>query len=162
MPKSSADSRPRGFFGQFYHGPMQGAIWGGIAGAVIGTGISLTIGLFYSSANLLIFSVIAAFGVLGALFGHVMSELLADDISLTWRALGIQQPFGSVLPAIDLSDHKTLRTQNTAKMIPNQDIMAKMHYIRSGSASVPPYRTDARIFELIVATAHKVEVSHRR
>ncbi len=155
MPKSLRNPRLGEFISPY---PMltSGAVWGALIGAAIGASISLSIGLFYSSASLLIFSVIVASSILGGLFGHVMAGLLNDDLVLTWRASGYDHVYSPVLSSVELSDHRGLRAEKGIKIISNQDVMAKVNTIRIGNMAASGYHSDARVFELIVATAHKM------
>ena len=81
MPKSPAEDQLHKFARHTYGRRINlGLLWGGFSGIIIGTGISLSIGLFYSSATVLIISVIFVSIVLGALLGQVMGSLLIDEV----------------------------------------------------------------------------------
>ena len=135
-----------------------GMVWGGIAGALIGAGISMTIGLFYSSANSLIFTVILVSSVLGAIFGQIMAGLLADDVVIKGHTAVAFNAIAETQSITDLCEHKALNVEVKNKIIPNQDIMAKINTMRSVGVSLPPY-PDSQVFELIVLEAQKARVS---
>lgn len=94
--------------------PPFGMVWGGIAGAVIGTGISLNVELFYSSATGMICAVILGAALMGSVFGQVMAHLLLDvDVSFLGRAAGSEHHriVENGITRADLTDYRTLRAQ---------------------------------------------------
>jgi hypothetical protein len=135
-----------------------GMVWGAISGAMIGAGISMTIGLFYSSATTLIFSVIVVSSILGAIFGQIMAGLLEDDVVMKGYIPVVYTANPEIRPITDLLEHKALKIELNNKIIPNQDIMAKINTMRSSGVTLPPY-PDSQVFELIVSEAQKARVS---
>jgi hypothetical protein len=150
----------REFTGRMVEGISLGTAWGGLAGAIIGTGISLAIGLFYSSATGLILGVVLGSSLLGALLGHVMGGLFVDEIVFAGPlSLSPYAPRTEV-DAAELCAHKSLKVIKEEKMIKNQNVVMEIRdfstmHDKDGSAI--SRRSDARIFELIVANSHKAD-----
>jgi hypothetical protein len=100
-----------------------GMVWGAVAGVVIGTGISMSIGLFYSAAMTMIGAVILVSALMGAVFGHVMSHLLAENESgFLVRAVVSEnhQLTGDIVQTADLADHRKLKIELQARKRLNQ------------------------------------------
>jgi len=87
-------------------GGSSGLFWGAVAGAVIGAGISLNLGLFYSSADELVCGVIFTSALLGGLFGYVMAHVLADEATLRPEVLAHQPILTQPLRGLERTVHQ--------------------------------------------------------
>jgi hypothetical protein len=141
-----------------------GTAWGVLAGIIIGMGISLTIGLLYSSAVMGVMLVVALCGFLGGLFGHGLASLLADDVTFAeWVAPSYREepPQQNAI-----SDHIYLKMEREKKLFqPNKNLLSGnllQTSIQSQKAALlQPYYGNTQIFELIVAHAHKNIMGNR-
>jgi hypothetical protein len=110
--------------------------WGAVAGMVIGTGISLSIGLFYSSALGTIGIVVGIAGIIGAVFGHVMEHLIRDEgLSFSERATGTSyhRIAGDVGQKVDLTDHRSLKNLPPLKSITEEEVRKTIRAVRADS-----------------------------
>ncbi len=165
MPRSLTDAQFGEFTGHNRDGLPLAVVWGGSAGAAIGASISLTMGFFNSAAILSIFTVVLLCAVIGALFAYVLFNLLSD--SFPFGAKGktsiIQEYSGPLMGNEPIYDHMALKAEKETKIISNQEVMAKIHTMRSVKTSILPVRqANAEIFDIIVAAAHKTDAGTRR
>ncbi len=133
-----------------------------MAGAVIGTGISLSIGLFYSSASALICTVILISSLMGALFGRVMARLLVDDdVGFVGHAAGRAQHqiTGNINQPGELTDHKTLKTRINNNIV-NHDVIEIINSMRTAGLLSKQPHPDPRFFDLPLMDPLSVHAGH--
>ena len=110
-----------------------GIFWGAMAGGVIGTGISLSIGLFYTAQTSMIAAVVFASAVMGGIFGYVVSHLLNEETSLVERlSESSHHRILGNFRGINLEDHRLLRGDTRIRKLPPLEAVDSTKPVRTG------------------------------